>query len=132
MKKAILIFVMILLVAGGMAVYFVYAGASYDPKEILMIGGVVLVLLFAAFVGVQRIRNVRKSQPAEDELSRQIMKRAAGTSYYLSLYSWLALMFFSDKTKMEISSFIGLGILIMAIEFALSWVYFNFFARLNE
>ena len=93
--------------------------------------GILLVLAFAVFLGIRRFRSIKKSQPPEDEMLKNVLKRAAGTAYYLSLYSWLAMMYFSDKIEMEISSFIGLGIIIMAVEFALSWVYYNFFGKIK-
>ena len=132
MRKAILLFVVIFAVLGGMLVWFIFGDGFHDPKELLMLGGVALVLVFAAVLGIRRIQSVRKSQPPEDELSKSILKRSAGTAYHLSLYTWLALMFFSDDTQMEMSSYIGLGIMLMAVEFALAWVYHNYIARVHE
>ena len=132
MKKVILIFVMILLVIAGMVTYYFYGGMKLNVNELLMGVGLVFVLGFAAILGVRRIRSFRRSEPLEDELSKRVMKRAAATAYYISLYTWLAMMFFSDKVKMDISSFIGVGIMIMALIFALSWVYHNFFSKINE
>lgn len=131
MKKVVVLFALIITVAGGLALWLTSGGELLEPREIAMIGGLVLVILFAAFLGFRRIISLRRSQPPEDEMSKRILKRAAASSYYLSLYTWLALMFFSDTTEMELSSFIGMGIMIMAIEFALAWVYHNYFAKIN-
>lgn len=132
MKKAIVIFILIFTVLAGIVVWFFNAGGFPEPKELLMLGGVVLLLGFSALIGVRRIRSVKKSQPAEDELSKGILRRAAGSAYYLSIYSWFILLYFSDNTEMQMHSFIGLGIMIMAVEFALAWVYHNYFSHINE
>ena len=132
MKKAILIFVIVALVLTAMGVYFFFGEFEISVQDIGMVAGLILVITFAVILGIRRVRSLRKSQPAEDELSKVVLKRAASTAYYDSLYSWLALMFFSDKTEMEVSSLIGVGIMLMAVEFALAWLYFNFFGKVNE
>jgi len=132
MRKVLLLFVLILTVAGTFALWLTSGEGFIDPKEMTMMGGLALIIVFAVFLGIRRIKSLRRSEPPEDEMSKRILKRTAATSYYLSLYTWLALMFFSDTTELEISSFIGLGILIMAIEFALAWVYHTYFAKINE
>ena len=53
------------------------------------------------------------------------MQKAAATAYYISLYLWLALVFFNDKFSLETESLIGNGIIGMAILFALCWVYYK-------
>lgn len=132
MKKVILVFVLIIFVIAGMVTYYLYGGMDMDMQEVLMFAGLVLVVAFAFIFGIRRIRSLRNKQPVEDERSKGIMKRAASTAYYVSLYSWLALMIFSDKTSMEMSTFIGMGIMLMAVELALAWVYFNYFAKPSE
>lgn len=132
MKKAIVIFILVGTVLAGMAVWFFNGGFEINVQEIGMLAALILVITFAVILGIRRVRSVKKNQPAEDELSKGVLKRAASTSYYISLYSWLALMLFSDKIDMEVSSLIGLGIMLMAVEFALAWVYFNFFGKVNE
>ena len=129
MKKTTLVFVMILLAIAGMVTYYLYGGLNMDIQELLMFSGLILVLVFAAVIGIRRIKSLRNKQPAEDERSKSIMKRAASAAYYISLYSWLALMFLGDTTSMDISTFIGIGIMLMAVEFALSWVYYNYFSK---
>ena len=132
MKKSLLIFMLVAFVIAGMVMYYLYAGATFNVQELFMVSGLVLVILFAMILAVRRIRSLRKNQPAEDELSRSVMKRAAGTSYYLALYSWLVLMYLSDRIDMDNSTLIGLGILIMAVEFAIAWIWHNYFGRINE
>jgi len=65
----------------------------------------------------------RRGEPAEDELSKKIMQKAASTAFYISLYWWLVLSYLSENWKMETGSVIGRGILGMALIFVLSWVF---------
>jgi peptidoglycan/LPS O-acetylase OafA/YrhL len=87
---------------------------------------IVFVLVALALIfGIRRLRSERRGEPAEDELSKKIMQRAASTAYYVSLYWWLVLVYLSNSWQMETESLIGTGILGMAIIVALSWVYYK-------
>lgn len=132
MKKAIFVFIIAGLVIAAMLLWYFSGGFNVNWQEISMLAGLVLVISFAVILGVRRIRSIRNNQPAEDEMSKGVVKQAASTTFYISLYSWLALMFFSDKSEMETSTQMGIGIMLMAVEFALAWVYFNFFGKINE
>ncbi len=57
-----------------------------------------------------------------------LINRDAATSYYLSLYFWLALMMFEERISLERSTLIGVGITGMAILYALSWIYHRYFS----
>ncbi len=87
---------------------------------------IVFVLVALALIfGMRRLRSERRGEPAEDELSKKIMQRAASTAYYVSLYWWLVLVYLSNSWQMETESLIGTGILGMAIIFALCWAYYK-------
>ena len=60
------------------------------------------------------------------------MQKTAAWSYYVSLYLWLAIMYFSDKLHYETHTIIGAGILGMAVIFAICWLIFNFRGIRNE
>jgi peptidoglycan/LPS O-acetylase OafA/YrhL len=87
---------------------------------------IVFVLVALALIfGIRRLRSERRGEPAEDELSKKIMQRAASTAYYVSLYWWLVLAYLSNNWQKETESLIGTGIVGMAIIVALSWVYYK-------
>jgi len=97
-----------------------------DKLEIadLMQYAIIFVLVaFALIIGLSRLRSERRGEPAEDELSKKIMQKAASTAFYISLYWWLVLSYLSENWKMETGSVIGRGILGMALIFVLSWVF---------
>jgi positive regulator of sigma E activity len=93
---------------------------------------ITFIVALAVFFGIRRIKSLKRGQPPEDELSKQIMLRASSLAYYISLYLWLFVMYISDKVKWEAHTLIGTGILGMAIIFAASWLYVSFFGFRNE
>jgi peptidoglycan/LPS O-acetylase OafA/YrhL len=102
---------------------------AVSAREWGMAAAMVLVVGFALFLAFKRFRSLKEDLPAEDEMSKKILRRGAATSFYLSLYSWLFLYAFADKIKLETHSLLGLGIMGMAVIFALSWIYHRFISR---
>ena len=86
----------------------------------------IVVVGFAIIIAFRWLKSVKLNLPAEDEMSKKILRRGAATSYYVSLYLWIALMYFEERIDMERSTLIGAGIVGMAIIYALSWIYHNF------
>lgn len=130
MKKTISIFVIIGLVAVTLILWIVKT-RTITYQDILMLGGVLVVVGFAVFIGINRIKSVIQKEPIEDELSKKIMTKASSISYYISIYLWLIIMYFSDKVALESHSLIGAGILGMAIIFLLSWIGVKMFGVSN-
>lgn len=131
MKKVIIMILVAILVLVGMVV-FLLDSKDLDYKDYLMIGIQVVVVGFGIILIVRRMRDVRNKVPAEDEMSRDVKRRGASTSYYVSLYMWLAIMIFEERFELERSSLIGGGILGMALIYALSWIYHNYIRRSND
>jgi peptidoglycan/LPS O-acetylase OafA/YrhL len=132
MRKAIFMVVLAIAVIATFAYWLIFKSDSVDIQEILMIGALVLVVGFALFLAFRRFRDARENFPAEDEMSKNIMRRGAATSYYLSLYLWLVIMYFEDSIELERSSLIGAGIMGMAIIWALSWIYHRYIRRSHD
>lgn len=132
MKKSILVFVIagLLLVTTG--IWFFTSQKTIGMTEYMQFGIIAIVIAFSVYLGVRRLGSVSRGEPAEDELSKKIMKRTAALSYFISLYMWLGLGFFSDRIKLETHSIIGIGIVGMAIVFAGCWMFFNFRGIKNE
>lgn len=132
MRKAIIIAVLAILVLATMVVWFIKSGATLDfgGSSIMIIQFVVLA--FAILVVVRRAKSAKQKLPAEDEMSKGILRKGAATSYYVSLYMWLAFMFFEDKIDLERSTLIGAGILGMAVIYALSWVYHSYIRKSHD
>jgi peptidoglycan/LPS O-acetylase OafA/YrhL len=132
MKKAIVMVLLAVAVIVSVIVWLFSPSVEYNTQELLMILGLILVVGFALFVALGRLRAARQNLPAEDEMSKKILRRAAATSYYISIYLWLVIMYYSDKTRLEGHSLIGAGIMGMAILYALSWIYHRFIFRSHD
>jgi len=96
---------------------------SVTTTDILMFGVLIIVVAFAIFIGLSRLQSEKRGQPSEDEMSKLIVQKTAATSYYVSLYLWIALLFFYGHRNSETETAIGVGVVGMSVIFALSWFY---------
>jgi peptidoglycan/LPS O-acetylase OafA/YrhL len=131
MKKSVIVFLIGALILLTSAVWII-STTGLKPADLVSVGVIILVVGFAIFVGYKRLKSTRRGEPADDELSRKVMQRTAGLSFYISLYIWLAIMYFSDKVRYETNTLIAAGILGMAVTFAVCWLFFNFRGIRND
>lgn len=132
MKKTVVVFVVAGLVMVTSVLWFFQSETRFDLLDLLQFGIIILVVGFALFVGYKRLTSVKRGEPAEDELSKKVMQKTAAWSFYISLYLWLAVMYMSDKADLETHTIIGMGILGMAVTFAITWIIINFRGIRNE
>ncbi len=132
MKRGIIVFIVAALVLFTTGLWFFSANEKFKPFELVGLGILILVVLFALFVGYKRISSAKRGEPPEDELTKKVMQKTSSLSYYISLYLWLAIMYFSDRLDYETHTIIGAGILGMAVIFAVCWLVFNFTGVRNE
>jgi peptidoglycan/LPS O-acetylase OafA/YrhL len=109
----------------GMWAYYSLEG-SLQGKDMLLFGVLIVVAVFGIYIGLRRVMSERRGEPGEDELSRRIMQKAGASSFYISLYFWLALSYFISDRDTAPETAIGLGIAGMALIFAFSWMYHRF------
>jgi peptidoglycan/LPS O-acetylase OafA/YrhL len=126
MRKTIFIAVLSVSVLVSMIFWLVRSEVSLNLKGSSMVIIQFVVVVFAIFFAFRRLRSAKQNLPAEDEMSKKILRRGAATSYYVSIYMWLAFMFFEERIDLERSTLIGAGILGMALIYALSWIYHNY------
>jgi len=132
MKKSVIVFIVAVLVLITTFLWIFSGSGTIKPMEYVNLGVIVLVVVFALFFGYKRLSSSRKGEPPEDEMSKKVMQKTSSLSYYISLYLWLAIMYFSDKLNYETHSIIGAGILGMAVTFAICWLVINFRGIRNE
>lgn len=130
MKRTIALFILVALVLIACALWQSKVGVPLGELASWLV--ISLLVILGLFLGWRRLRSIRRREPAEDELSRKIMVRTSSVSYYLSLYLWLGVGFFSDRLHLENHTLIGLGIVGMALLFTLTWIFFNFRGIGNE
>lgn len=102
-------------------------GDSFTMPIILSI-----VLVFAIILGIRRFKSLKQGEPAEDEYSKKIMQKTAAYSFYISLYMWIVVSYFSEGSDMDTQQVIGLGVVGMAIIFLVSWVFVKILGLRNE
>ncbi len=132
MRKSIFLAVLSVSLLVSLLFWLLRSGSMLDIKELIMIISLLIVAGFAMVLAFGRLRNVKQNLPPEDELSRSIKRRDSATSYFVSLYMWLAMMFLEEHIDLERSTFIGAGIMGMALIFAFSWVYHNYIRRSHD
>lgn len=132
MKKELVMILLSAMVIISVILWFTNTSHPINLREIGMYGAVILLVGFALLIAIKRIQAIKSGLKPEDELSKKIVQKAAAMSYYTSLYWFLILMYFSDKTKLESHTLIGLGIIGMAVLFAAFWVYYNYKGKFNE
>jgi len=132
MKKAVIVFIVAALVLATVGLWIFSSSGDFKPADIASFGIIILVVVFAIFFGVKRLTSAKRGEPPEDELSKKVMRKTSSLSYYISLYLWLAIMYFSDKFNYETHTIIGIGILGMAVVFAVCWLVINFTGIKNE
>jgi len=132
MKKAVLIFIVAAIVLIACGLWIINSSVITGHKNIASLAVIILLIGFAIFIGFKRFTSVKRGEPAEDELSKKMLTKTSSISYYISIYLWLFIMYFSDKTKFETHTLIGVGIMGMALIFALTWVIIYFRGIRNE
>jgi hypothetical protein len=130
MQKTVIIFVIAVLILISV---ILWAVNNYGTmSDILEISIVIILVGFAVYLGITRLKSLKRNEPAEDELSKKIMTKASSVSFYITIYMWLFVMYFSDRTTLEAHSIIGAGIAGMALIFFLSWMGIKIFGMKNE
>ena len=132
MKKGKGIFIISALVLITCLIWFFTSGADLKLPNLLNFGVILVILIFAVWLGIKRFKSVRNGEPAEDELSKKVLMKASSMAYYISIYLWLAIMYFSDRINLPNHTMIGTGILGMAVVFAVCWLIVNFTRLKNE
>lgn len=133
MKRSYIVFAVAGLVLLSVLFWFFNSNSSINSGENILQFLVILVLvIFGIFFGIRRFKSERRGEPAEDELSKKIMQKAASISYFISLYLWLLLMYISGEGYKETEVLFGWGILGMGVIFAVTWVIIYFFGIKDE
>ncbi len=122
MKKSYLLIFMALAVVFTTGVWLFTTGFAVSQLGVIKFGVIGLLFAFALFIVFSRFKSERRGEPAEDELSKKIMMKASSLAFYISIYFWLGLMYYSDREPDEPRHLIGMGILGMAVIFAVCWL----------
>jgi peptidoglycan/LPS O-acetylase OafA/YrhL len=117
--------IFILMVLGIIWIFY-EAEVSLNSSDLIQAIILIILVVFALLIISRRIISGRKGQPPEDEMSKNILQKAASTSFYISLYMWLVISYVSNTVDIRTQSLFGYGIVGMAIMFAISWLFYRF------
>lgn len=124
MKKSIITFIIILIIIAGLWIFI--PTQIFDKNDFLHSSFIlVLIIVLGLWVLYKRFISFKNGEPAEDELSKLVLQKSASLSYYISLYLWLIVSYFSNRLNFETDQLIGYGIIGMAFIFVGSWAYFS-------
>ncbi len=132
MKKMILIFVICALLLVSLAVWALRGKVAGNALELLETGVIFILVGFAFFLGLSRVRSHLRKEPSEDEMSKRVMTKTSSLAFYVSIYLWLFIMYISDRITLPTHSLIGAGIMGMALVFLFSWLYVKAAGMRNE
>jgi len=132
MKRSLIVFIVTGLVLMTTGLWFFTSFENFNKMDLLHIGLITLIVGFAVFVGLKRLRSEKLGEPIEDELSKKILQKTAAISYYISLYIWVFLIFLKDRVEFETEELLGTGILAMAVTFVIAWLILNFNGIKND
>jgi hypothetical protein len=94
-------------------------GSSNIISALLVIIGALSLIIISFNVLKRVVGDLREGFPIHDERSRKIKMYAAGYSYFISIYIWLALLVF--QKHLDRDDILTAGLLGMAISFFVSW-----------
>ena len=132
MKKIIPVLIVSVLVLGTILLWMTNSKLTMPVAEIVQFAVIFLIVGFAVYLAINRLRSVRRGEPAEDELSKRILRKASSFSYYASLYLWVAMIFVSDRIKLDEDVLLGAGILGMALIWVVLVIFFKVRGLGNE
>lgn len=132
MKKAVLIIVLSFSIILSLGILISNTDVKFSSSEIIQIGSVAILILFARVPAFARIRSKKTGLPAEDEFSKKLIKNAAARSYYFSLYLWLGIMYLNSEGKIDQENILSIGIVGMAVLFGVHWIILKFTGLKDE
>ena len=127
MKKTqtLLILVLAGAVTFSMGLWFYARRQPLSVTEYVVAALVLLVVVFSLIVGRRRIRDEKRGLPAEDELSKDIKRRAAASAFMWSFYLWALITIFTIDSDMRPELPLEAGLLGMAVLFVVFWAYYS-------
>lgn len=121
--KTILVLIVSMLSLGvlGLSILAIrLLGNSNSISALLVIIGGLSLIIISFNVLKRVVGDLKEGLPIDDERSKKIKMYAAGYSYFISLYIWLALLAF--QKHLDRDDILITGLLGMALSFCVSWI----------
>ncbi len=108
------------------------ASGGLEFPEVLMILTVIVLVVLATYIVIERFRTYKAGLPLKDEREKRIWHKAGYYSYLVTIYLALFLSWFSDyliedlgMTGFDIGVFVGIIILVSGSVFIGLYFYFR-------
>ena len=126
MKRSILMATVSIIVLISVVLWYYKSGGNLNMVEMLQFVIVILIVGFGFYFAWKRLKSARKGEPGEDELSRKVLQKTAATSYYISLYIWVVMIYVKDRITTDVEVLMGTGIILMSLVFVIGWIFYHF------
>ncbi|MEA2077046.1 MAG: hypothetical protein U9O95_03410 [Candidatus Marinimicrobia bacterium] len=115
-------------VVSGIRIY--QSGIGEETKilfisEILHMIMIAILFIMGIIYGVKRIRSKEEGFPEDDELSKKIIRKSAGISFYVTLFIWLTLLFVNSFIELDSRLIFSYGFIGMSLTFVITWLIIN-------
>lgn len=125
--------IVLMLLGLGPFLYLAIRQSNFNKGNIIGISIVVLTAIVLAVFAFSRIKEMKKGEPYDDELSKSVLITSASRSFFISFYWLLALMLFEplfadllfDSENLNAPQVIGGAISGMILIFLLNWLYYQ-------
>lgn len=132
MKRSYLALIVSIMVLLTTIIWLLGTKKPVNAPSIIQYVILMTVIGFGIFFGISGMISEKQGEQPEDEMSKKIMQKASSVSFYISTYLWLALMYISDKTRIESHTLIGAGILGMVFMFCICWIIIKTWGTKDE
>lgn len=113
--------------------YLAIKQENFNKGNIIGICIVVLTAIILAVFAFVRVKEMKKGEPYDDELSKNVLITSAYRSFFISFYWLLVLMLFEslfadllfNSENLNASQAIGGAISGMILIFLLNWLYYQ-------
>lgn len=86
---------------------------------------IAILFIMGIIYGVKRIRSKEEGFPEDDELSKKIIRKSAGISFYVTLFIWLTLLFVNSFIELDSRLIFSYGFIGMSLTFVITWLIIN-------
>jgi uncharacterized membrane protein len=134
-KKLILMAILTITLLFGViaSVCMDFSSNILDNEGVLFYIIPLILVVFMVFFIARRYRDIKNGMPLEDERSKQVITKAAATSFQVTLYWLLAISIFEpffakilfSTQKLDASQTVGGAIAGMAVFFFIFWFYYD-------
>lgn len=127
MKKIVLpvFFITFVVILAAIQIFQTGINNNNSISEYIFVGVIFILFLVSIVLSIKKLKSTKQGLPEKDEMSTKIINKAASTSFYISLFVWLIIIYVLRNNIGNTNVIIGYGIISMALTFILNLIYFQ-------